>query len=101
MPFVYPIHCTEKDCANLAQFKVASRWSDGITEELKTFGLVCRSCLPQVFRQSLQKYQSCRLSVGEELDEPGIYEFEEPGKTGHLQHASELEAELRQPDSPN
>ncbi len=98
MPFTYTIQCTEENCGNLAQFKVASRWSDGITEELKTYALVCSTCLSVGFWRSMARYKACRLSPGEELDEPGIYHFEEPGKTGTLCRAKEIESNLRNSD---
>lgn len=75
MPFAYAIHCTRPGCPHLAAYKVASRWSDGLTEELKTYALACADCLPALFRRSLQRQRDCRLTRGETLEPPGIYQL--------------------------
>ena len=33
----YPIYCYRKGCGKPAEFKIAGRWSDGATNELKTY----------------------------------------------------------------
>ena len=44
-----------------AVYKVAARWSDGFTGELKTYSLACKGCLPDLFRQARTKRDRCRL----------------------------------------
>ena len=39
--------CYAAGCPNRAEFKIAARWSDGITTELKTYYLACPACLPR------------------------------------------------------
>lgn len=73
--FIYPIRCTAAGCAEPAAFKVAARWSDGQTEELKTYGLVCGGCVAAVLAAAAAKRQACRLVPGETLDPPGVYEL--------------------------
>ena len=69
----YTILCTQQNCARPAVYKIAARWSDGITQELKTYALSCPDCLPELFGQSRVKQSACRLAPGETLEAPGIY----------------------------
>ncbi len=94
MHFSYPIHCTVRGCPNLARYKIAARWSDGLTEELKTYGLTCESCLPGVLRQSLDKQRQCRTAQGETLEPPGVYLLAPGRRDGQLQRQVELEQRL-------
>jgi hypothetical protein len=71
----YPVLCTTHDCGQPAVYKIAARWSDGVTEELKTYALCCPQCLRDAFRRSCQKQAACRRAPGEILEPPGIYEL--------------------------
>jgi|SRR5438128_11068446 len=90
----YPIYCYTKDCPNLAVYKMAARWSDGVTSELKTYALCCAECLPQWFRQSRATQAACRLAAGETLEPPGIYRLERAQRDQQLTRLPELEAQL-------
>ena len=90
----YPILCYTKGCGKPAVYKIAARWSDGITAELKTYALSCSDCLATWFRGSRAKHAVCRRAKGEILDPPGIYDLE-PGKRDRILHRQpELEAKL-------
>jgi hypothetical protein len=91
----YPIYCYTKGCQNLAVYKIAGRWSDGVMTELKTYALCCADCLPKFFKQSQAK-QACRLSSGESLEPPGIYAMERGRRDQKLNRLPELETKLRQ-----
>lgn len=91
MPFSYPIVCTNRPCPNPAQFKIAARWTDGITEELKTYGLTCEQCLADVYRRSMEKQKSCHLAQGEVLSLPRIFHLRRGQRDGELQPLPELE----------
>src|SRR5258708_4631422 len=69
----YPITCTQPGCPRLAVYKIAARWSDGATEELKTYALCCAKCLSEVFRQSVQKNAAWRRVRGEAGERPGFF----------------------------
>ena len=71
----YPLLCYHPGCGRPARFKIAARWSDGVTEELKTYALSCAECLPEWFRLSRAKQAACRRAPGEILEPPGIYEL--------------------------
>ena len=71
----YPVLCTTPGCGRPAAYKIAARWSDGVTEELKTYGLCCSECLPARFRLSREKQTACRRAPGEILEPPGVYEL--------------------------
>lgn len=93
--FSYVVYCTNLGCSRRAEYKIASRWSDGVTAELKTYGLVCAECLPQAFRESLRKQAECRRAPKEILEPPGIYRLA-PGKGDlELERLFELEGQLR------
>jgi hypothetical protein len=90
----YPIYCYTKDCKNLAAYKIAARWSDGMRGELKTYGLCCAECLPALFRKSREKQRSCRLALGETLESPGIFHLERGQRDQQLTRLEELEKQL-------
>ncbi len=92
----YPIYCYRRGCGRLAVYKIAARWSDGATEELKTYALSCPECLPEWYRQSLKKQADCRLAPGEILEEPGIYRIEPGHRDRQLQRLRDLEKKLLQ-----
>ena len=91
----YPVLCSGC-CDRLAQFKIASCWSDGVTQELKTYGLCCEACLPTWFQKSRQKQMQCKLTTGETLDPAGIYHLEAGERDRRLPRMPELEEKLRQ-----
>jgi hypothetical protein len=90
----YPIHCTRAGCARLAVYKLAARWSDGTTSELKTYALSCAECLPEAYRNSCVKQTACRLARGETLRTPGIYLLVHGQRDQELPHCLELERQL-------
>jgi hypothetical protein len=87
----YPVLCYAPKCQNLAAFKVAARWSDGITDELKTYYLACPDCLPRLFSTAVVKRTTCRLAPGETLDAPGIYELNRGERDKKLKKRRDLE----------
>jgi hypothetical protein len=90
----YPVHCYTYGCGQLAQYKIAARWSDGITQELKTYALSCARCLEDWFRRSQSKQAACRLAKGEKLEPPGIYQYERGQKDVDRQRLCDLESQL-------
>jgi hypothetical protein len=70
----YFVKCYSPRCGKEATFKIASRWSDGLMSELKTYALACEDCLPELFGSSRKRQVVCRLTEGESLEPPGIYE---------------------------
>ena len=90
----YPVLCRTAGCGQPAQFKIAARWTDGITGELKTYALCCSACLPDWFARSRQDQAACRLAPGEVLDTPGIYYLERGRRDQQLERSEELERQL-------
>lgn len=90
----YPIYCDQKGCGKPAEYKIASRWSDGATTELKTYGLSCRDCLPAIFRQSRVKNSVCRRAPGETLGTPEIYALQRGVRDLEIIRRTELEQQL-------
>jgi hypothetical protein len=90
----YPISCYQKGCGRLAVYKIAARWSDGVTQELKTYALSCAECLADWYRRSRAKQAACRLAPGESLEPPGIYALERGCRDLQLGRLRELEQQL-------
>jgi hypothetical protein len=91
----YPLICYERNCGQPAVYKIAARWSDGLTSELKTYGLVCETCLPAWFRKTVAKQGQYQLLRGETLEAPGIYALQPGNRDAVLHRLAELEAKLR------
>ena len=87
----YPVLCYAARCQSPAAFKVAARWSDGITHELKTYALACPACLPDLLARAGVKWVNCRLALGETLDPPGVYELHRGGRDKTLKRRQDLE----------
>ncbi|MCS7022996.1 MAG: hypothetical protein NZU63_14345 [Gemmataceae bacterium] len=90
----YVIRCQTPACGALAVYKVAAAWSDGVTDELKTYALTCPSCLPYWFEQACRKQTLCRLAHGETLAKPGIYELSPGKRDRELARRHDLEVQL-------
>ncbi len=87
----YPVLCYTPGCGRPAAYKIAARWSDGLTEELKTYSLCCADCLAASFGRSCQKQAACRRAPGEVLDPPGVYELTRGSRDRVLPRRRELE----------
>ena len=90
----YPVLCYTKGCGHKAVYKIAARWSDGVTGELKTYALSCAACLPAWFRSSRAKQSACRLAPGEVLEPPGVYHLERGQHDQQLRRAEDEERQL-------
>ncbi len=90
----YPVVCYAVGCEAPAVYKIAAKWSDGTTNELKTYGLTCGACLARQFATAMAKRAACRLAAGEILDAPGVYELHRGGRDRALIRRPDLEAQL-------
>jgi hypothetical protein len=90
----YPILCYTPGCGQTAVYKIAARWSDGVTQELKTYSLCCAACLPNWFRSGRQKQAVCRLAKGETLEPPGIFTLERGRRDAQIGRRGDLEEQL-------
>ncbi|GIW80125.1 MAG: hypothetical protein KatS3mg105_1932 [Gemmatales bacterium] len=95
MELNFPVLCTNPECGQPAIYKIASRWSDGVTGELKTYALSCDNCLKKLFAQSQAKQAACRLAPAETLDPPGIYRLVRGQLDSQLERLTDLEQILR------
>ena len=97
----YPVCCYSPRCGRPAVFKIAARWSDGVTHELKTYGLCCAECLADWFRRGRDRQAVCRLAAGETLEAPGVYEMVRGQRDQQLTRRADLEERLADaPSSP-
>ena len=90
----YPVRCYTPGCEDLAVYKIAACWSDGVTKELKTYALACPVCLAESFRRVRLKQAACRLAPGETLEEPGIYELVHGCRDQKLVRREDLEQQV-------
>jgi hypothetical protein len=90
----YPVLCYGPGCTAPAAYKVAACWSDGSTQELKTYSLTCHYCLATMYAASRAKRAACRLAPGETLDEPGIYALARGGRDQSLARLEDVETDL-------
>jgi len=93
----YEVRCTQKGCCRPAVYKIAARWSDGTTEELKTYALCCGECLPEMYCKSRAKQAACRTARNETLEVPGIYALAHGHRDRELQRRTDLEQQLASP----
>jgi len=87
----YPVICYAKGCPREAVFKIAARWSDGVTRELKTYFLACAECLPGLYKMAQIKKAECRLAAGETLGDPEVFEMTRGRRDRDLVRRPELE----------
>jgi len=87
----YRVLCYRPGCGKPAAYKIAARWSDGVTEELKTYALSCPDCLADWLARSRQKQAACRLAPGEILEPPGVYELKGGARDRELKRRTDLE----------
>ena len=87
----YPVRCYAAGCPRAAAFKIAARWSDGVTDELKTYYLACPDCAAALFAAAGVKRAACRLAPEEVLDAPGVYELTRGGRDRALKRRPDFE----------
>jgi hypothetical protein len=89
----YPVLCYRPGCGRPAAYKIAARWSDGVTQELKTYALTCPDCLTDWLRHGRARQAACRLAPGETLEPPGVYELARGRRDRGLVRRPDLEAQ--------
>jgi len=72
-------------------YKIAARWSDGVTGELKTYALSCPDCLAALYERSLARQKMCRLAPAETLEVPGIFKLVRGQRDRELTRRADLE----------
>ncbi len=88
----YPVCCY--GCGRPAAYKIAARWSDGVTHELKTYGICCADCFADWFRRGRDRQAACRLAPGETLEAPGVYEMARGLRDQQLTRRKDLEEQF-------
>ncbi|HQR07532.1 MAG TPA: hypothetical protein PLN21_11955 [Gemmatales bacterium] len=91
----YPVLCEGPRCKQLAVYKIAARWSDGQTSELKTYGLACDQCLPAAYQASIKRQLTARTLPGEVGEHPGIYRLHGGDRDRDLVRMNDLELRLK------
>lgn len=88
----YTIRCISPGCAELAHYKIASHWTDGIISELKTYSICCDKCLGGEFASSMERHKKCRTIAGETLAVPAIFDLARGKSSSDLKRRLDLEA---------
>jgi hypothetical protein len=96
----YPVLCYTPGCGLPAAYKIAAHWSDGVTGELKTYGLACADCLPAWLRRARERRAACHLAPGETLDAPAVFRLERGRRDQQLERMIELEGPSADGSSP-
>ena len=89
------VRCTVEGCEEAAVYKIASPWSDGVFNELKSFGFACADHLGPVFRAAEGRRKAYQPSPGEAIGDIGIYKYEGGRRDKQLQRLSGLEENYR------
>jgi hypothetical protein len=93
--YSHDVNCTHPYCSDLANYKVAARWSDGRIAELKTYGFACSDHLGEVFQEAENRRVDYTLCPGEVIEEMAIYRFEPGTRDRQLQRLWGLEENYR------
>jgi len=96
----YQIPCCTTGCKHPAKYKIAARWSDGVVHELKTYALCCDECLPAWLLRGRDRQKTCRLTPGETLEPPGVYQLQHGQRDQVLQRLTELEERVLNAANP-
>jgi hypothetical protein len=99
--FRYPLACQIPHCSQAAEYKIAARWSDGLTSELKTYALCCPVHLAELLAESRRRHHRTRTLPGEILDLPGVYSVGQGQRDSHLERLVDLERQLEMSDTGN
>jgi hypothetical protein len=91
----YPVRCQRTGCPNQAVYKIAAAWSDGVTRELKNYALCCADCLKDLYVASCCKQAACRLTPGERLERPGVFELARGLRDQQLGRLNDLENQFQ------
>jgi hypothetical protein len=90
----YAVLCYTPGCGRPAAYKIAAEWSDGLTRELKTYGLCCAECVPAWFARARERKGACRAAPGETLGEAHVFRIQRGQCDQRLERMTELESEL-------
>jgi hypothetical protein len=89
------VRCCHAECREPAAYKIAARWSDGRSAELKTYGFACSEHVGAVFRDSEQRRREYTPSPGESIEEIAIYRYDPAKRDRLLQRLWGLEENYR------
>jgi hypothetical protein len=60
----------------LACYKIAARWSDGATDELKTYGFACEQCVRHVLGVARRRQSRVQLAPEEVTPLAEVYDLQ-------------------------
>ncbi len=87
--------CSDPSCTEPAVYKIAAPWSNGVFNELKSFGFACADHLGPVFKQAESRRKVYHPTEAETVGVIGIYKYEPGKRDRQLQRLSGLENNYR------
>ena len=87
--------CSSPECTEPAVYKIARPWSDGVFNELKSYGLACADHLGPVFKGAQARKKDYKPGEAETFGQIGIYKLEPGKRDRQLQRLSGLEENYR------
>jgi hypothetical protein len=88
-PFHYRPICASPGCSEPAAFKIAARWSDGTSQELKSYGLVCERHRRDGIDRARHRSASLRLAEGEVVGPVAVFRLESGRRDSDLTRVTE------------
>ena len=85
MVFQYEPTCSAQGCESLALYKVAAPWSDGISHELKNYGLACEAHRTSLLARAQLHQKNLALTEGETVGAVGVYSLRTSALDSSLQ----------------
>jgi hypothetical protein len=83
--------CSKPQCGKPATYKIASPWSYGKFNELKSYALACSDHFGDAFREAQQRCKLHPTSPEEKVGEIGIYRYEKGKHDKHLERLGGLD----------
>jgi hypothetical protein len=71
--FRYSPCCTAPGCVQPPLYKIAAPWSDGVSHELKNYGLACEAHKRSQLELARQHHRNLKLAEGETVGPVDLY----------------------------
>ncbi len=87
-PFHYTPNCTAAGCPQPAIYKIAALWSDGTSQELKSYGLVCETHRQERYEQACERSALLSRTADESVGPVEIFRLEPDRRDAELTRVS-------------
>jgi hypothetical protein len=87
--FRYIPCCTAAGCTEPAIYKIAATWSDGVSRELKNYGLACKLHGRSQLERARRRHLDLELAEGESVGPVELYLLEAGRRDAELSRVSD------------